>query len=99
MGTRVQLPAGCSGITCADGTRYSGTKGGSVEVSDRHAKAIRNQQGTAAKMLTATGAVNLGTKKGRWCINCQPARIWQAWSDVCPRCGYETVPDNYFQER
>jgi len=98
MGTRVQLPPGCSGIDTADGTRYSGQRGGFVEVSDRHAAAIKRQNGPAAKMLTATGAVNLGTKKGRWCTNCQPARVWQAWSDSCPRCGHETVPDNYFQE-
>ncbi len=96
MGTRVHLPPGCSGITCADGTRYSGKKGGFVEVADRHVKAIRNQQGTAAQILTATGAVNIGTKTGRWCKNCQPARLWQAWSLQCPRCGCKTMSDEEF---
>jgi hypothetical protein len=90
----VNLPPGCSGITCADGTRYSGKKGGFVEVEDRHAKAIKQQFGVAGKMLSATGAVSMGTKKGRWCKNCVPPRLWNVWNETCPRCGQETDPAN-----
>lgn len=92
MGTRVNLPPGCSGITCADGTRYSGKKGGFVEVEDRHATAIKSQIGITGNMLSANGAVSMGTKKGRWCLSCSPPRHWNHWNDECPRCGAETEP-------
>lgn len=90
MGTRVQLPPGCSGITCEDGTRYSGKKGGFVEVQDHHANAINKQLGFGSRLLSAKFMVNIGTKKSRWCGPC--GKLWQAWSHDCPRCGEPTSP-------
>jgi hypothetical protein len=88
VGTRVQLPAGCYGIQCADGSSYTANPGSHIEVSDRHAAAIRQSQHQAIGMLNGTQGHYLGTKKGRWC---QPCRfLAQAWSIECPRCGRAT---------
>lgn len=92
MGTRVQLPPGCSGVTAEDGTRYTAKKGGSVVLEDRHARAIQKGVGTASQILTADFSVSIGTKKGRFCSACK--RIWQAWSEICPRCGATTQPES-----
>jgi hypothetical protein len=91
MSVRVTLPPGCSGINCADGSRYSAPRaGGSVTLEDHHAAAIPKSrlQDMLAGSSTVTG---LGTKAGRWCA-CSPLRIWNAWNDHCPKCGGETTP-------
>ena len=92
MGVRVTLPPGCSGLDCADGTRYTGRKGGTVEIEDRHAKALKHGEGITNTMLSAKGLTNIGTKRGQWCPGCN--RIWQAWSDLCPRCGRPTLAED-----
>ncbi len=88
MGTKVNLPPGCSGITCRDGTQYNGTKGGSVEIEDRHASYLEKSKGVSSQMLSIGPGIQIGTKKGRWCAECK--RIWQAWSKQCPRCNGPT---------
>jgi hypothetical protein len=94
MSKRVNLPPGCSGFTCSDGTKYSGKPGGHVNVAERHARDIAHnpQLGGNGGLVSLSTALTIGTKKGRWCMNC--GRLWQAWSYMCPRCGEETVPDS-----
>lgn len=86
MTVKVKLPPGCSGFDCADGTKYTANrKGGTVEVSDRHASAINKGQYGETGFVSAKGALSFGTKEGRWCSNCN--RIWNSWNKSCPRCG------------
>lgn len=93
MGVKVQLPPGCSGFDCADGTKYKANrKGGTVEVSDRHAKAINSGQYGDTGFVSAKGALSMGTKDGRWCQNCN--RIWNAWNKVCSKCGQATLSED-----
>lgn len=89
MSAKVNLPPGCGGFTCADGTRYDARPGTSVVVSDRHADALDRSQYAEKDLLTAKQPLSFGTKRGRWCQACR--RVWNAWNDVCPRCGAETV--------
>lgn len=93
--TKVNLPPGCAGFTCADGTRYSsGKPGGHVNVSEKHARDISKnaQLGGNAGLVSLSTALVIGTKKGRWCMDC--GRLWQGWSYMCPKCGKETVPES-----
>lgn len=90
MSVKVQLPPGCKGFDCKDGTKYTaGRAGGTVEVSDRHAKAINDGQYGQQDFISAKGALSFGTKKGKLCESC--GRVWNAWNSTCPRCGCETV--------
>lgn len=57
-------------------------------MEDRHARAIQKGVGTAGQILSADFTTSIGTKKGRWCFDCK--RLWQAWSEICPRCGGPT---------
>lgn len=86
---KVQLPPGCYGFDCKDGTKYTGKPGGTVEVSDRHAKAINRGQYGAQDFISAKGQVSFGTKKGQECPSC--GRLWNAWNKTCPKCGVDTV--------
>jgi hypothetical protein len=87
MSTKVQLPPGCYGFDCKDGTKYTGRPGGSVTVSDRHAKALNQSQfGGDANLVGNVGRVSFGTKKTRVCAPCG-GRRWNAWNETCPRCG------------
>lgn len=96
MGVKVNLPPGCSGFNCADGTRYSGKPGGTVEVADRHAKAINTGAYGQQDFIAAKGALSFGTKNGRWCQTCN--RLWNAWNHVCSKCGNETVAEGSVTE-
>jgi hypothetical protein len=87
---RVQLPPGCGGFTTADGTRYDAKPGTSVVLEDRHADALARSQHSSIGLVTKP-STGIGTKKGRWCRPCR--RLWQAWSQVCPKCGQDTVPE------
>ena len=91
MSQRVQLPPGCAGFNCADGTVYKAKAGTSVTLEDRHAKALSASQHSSIGLVRAGESFALGTKAGRYCVPC--SRLWQAWSAVCPRCGSETVPE------
>jgi hypothetical protein len=90
--TRVQLPAGCTGLDMANGVRYDAERaGGSVEVSAGDARYINTSwygPGQAGIMRGAPSFV-IGTRAGRWCTPCK--RLWQAWSENCPRCGAATI--------
>lgn len=89
MSQRVNLPPGCGGFTCADGTRYNAKPGTSVVLEDQHAKALSQSQHQSIGLVKAGESFALGTKRGRYCEVC--ARMWQAWSVQCPKCGRETA--------
>lgn len=91
MPVRVNLPPGCEGINMEDGTRYTGKPGQQVTVSEGHARAINRQIGGDAGLAYAGFRGFVGTKKGRWCAAC--ARVWNAWSHTCPKCGSNTELD------
>lgn len=89
MSVKVNLPPGCSGFDCKDGTKYSASKpGGTVEVSDRHARAINTGQYGDTGFISATAALSFGTKRGQLCETC--GRVWNAWNTVCPKCDVAT---------
>lgn len=86
---KVQLPPGCKGFDCKDGTKYTASRpGGSVTVEDRHANAINTGQFGQRDLISAKGAQTFGTKKGKYCLPCK--RLWNAWNVECPRCGAPT---------
>lgn len=92
----VNLPPGCRSLQMQDGQRYvAGRAGGHVTVSDDHAAAIDkvSGNGTAGLVTGKFRAFGGGKKAGRWCRSCQPARLWNAWNDTCPRCGAATEPE------
>ena len=91
----VNLPPGNRGLRMEDGTHYRASReGGRVEVSSEHAAAIDRIGGTGtAGLLTASFREFGGGKNGRWCFSCEPARLWNAWNAVCPRCGAATQPE------
>lgn len=91
MSQRVELPPGCYGLECADGTKYDGKPGTHVEVEDRHAKAIDKSQHAGIGLLRSTRSYRLRTKAGRHCPGCGFSA--QGWSLACPRCGADTEPD------
>ena len=89
MSVKVNLPPGCRGFDCKDGTKYTSAKpGGSIEVEDRHAAAINKGQFGETGLVVAKGSQSFGTKRGQECKPC--GRIWNAWNDTCPRCGAPT---------
>jgi hypothetical protein len=94
---KVQLPPGCSSLRFADGMppAKAARPGGYVNVSDERARAIDSMSGNGdAGLVTGRFRVfGSSPKAGRWCRNCQPARLWNAWNDVCPRCGAPTEPE------
>jgi hypothetical protein len=87
---KVQLPPGCRGFDCKDGTKYTAAKaGGSVDVSERHADAIRDSQFAGdAHLIGNIGRNTFGTKRGMKCPKCR--RIWNVWTKECRHCGVET---------
>ena len=93
---RVNLPPGCSSLQMEDGSRYkAGRPGGAVTVSDSHAAAIDRVSGNGTAGLVSAGFRVFGSspKAGRWCNHCQPARLWNAWNDFCPKCNAPTEPE------
>lgn len=91
MSERVQLPPGCGGFRCADGTVYKAKPGTSVVLDDRHATALKSSQHQAIGLVRAGETFGFaGTgKPGRWCADCH--REWFPWSVQCPACGAETA--------
>ena len=87
--TKVQLPPGCYGFDCKDGTKYTGKPGGTIDVSDQHAKAINQGQFGETGLVSAKGALSFGTRKGRLCETCN--RLWNAWNHTCNKCGADTI--------
>jgi hypothetical protein len=93
---RIQLPDGCYGLDMADGSgkKYTARPGDRVEVSDNHARMIRNSYYGSAGIMSGSEQYAIGTKRGRWCTTCQPARIWNVWNASCPRCGADTTEEH-----
>jgi hypothetical protein len=93
MSVKVNLPPGCSGFDCKDGTKYTANRpGGSVTVSDRHAEALKGSQyGGDANLVGNVGRQSFGTKVGMRCEPCN--RLWNRWNHTCPKCGGNTVPE------
>lgn len=90
MSVKVQLPPGCKGFDCKDGTKYTAKRaGGTVDVDDRHAKAINTGQYGQQHFISAKGQQSFGTKRGQYCEPCR--RLWNAWNKTCPKCGIDTV--------
>lgn len=93
MPSKVNLPPGCRSLRMEDGKRYvAAREGGTVTVSDSHARAIDAMDGNGTAGLV-TGQFRVfggGACAGRWCRSCQPARLWNAWNATCPRCGAAT---------
>lgn len=96
MSQRVQLPPGCSGFRCADGSVYSAKPGTSVVLEDHHASSLAKSQHQSIGLVKSGESFSIGTKKGRWCPAC--SRVWQAWSVACPRCGAETLAQGEWTE-
>lgn len=90
MGERVNLPPGCGGFTCADGTRYDAKPGTSVTLEDKHAAKLRKSNHRAIGLVTPMSYA-LGTKDGMRCPACR--FLGQAWTTECPRCQTTMVPD------
>lgn len=85
MSVKVQLPPGCTGFDCKDGTKYTASRpGGSVSVEDRHADSINTGQYGQQGLVSAKGALSFGTKRGKLCRACK--RVWNVWNETCPRC-------------
>lgn len=88
MSTRVKLPPGCTGFRKAsDNSVIDGKSGGTVTLEGPDEKSLLKSQHRAIGLVTPE-TWTIGTKKGRYCVPC--SRMWQAWSEVCPRCGCET---------
>jgi hypothetical protein len=92
---RIQLPDGCYGLDMADGTgrKYTAKPGDKVEVSENHARMIKKSFYGDAGIMSGSESYAMGTKTGRWCRSCQPARLWNAWNGLCPRCGADTIEE------
>jgi hypothetical protein len=98
--TRVNLPptgradgkrTGCYGLEFGNGEKVTGRPGGSVDVDDRQAAAIRTSQAGKLGVISSSMPTCIGTKGGRRCEPC--GRLWNVWSVVCPRCGRDTVAE------
>jgi len=90
----VNLPPGCKSLQMQDGKKYvAGRSGGTVQVSDSHAKAIDAMSGNGTAGLVSAGfrMFGGGTTAGRWCTACR--RLWYPWSTTCPKCGAATEPE------
>jgi hypothetical protein len=84
----VTVPAGCTGLDFADGSKVSPSRqGGSVEVSDEHARAIKRGWYGETGTITTTG-YSFGTKGTRRCTEC--GRAWNSWTTICHRCNSPT---------
>jgi hypothetical protein len=91
--SRVTVPPGCTGLDMADGTRYNADRHGRVQVADRHARAIRRGWYGDSGVMVVDEQHHLGTRTGRWCTTCAPARLWNTWNLQCPRCGHDTTTE------
>lgn len=88
--TKVQLPDGCTGLDMAGGRKYTAAKpGGTIEVSSADSRYIGTSFYGQSGIMHGSQSITLGTKRGRRCEPC--SRTWNAWSDLCPRCGGETT--------
>jgi len=86
---KVNLPEGCYGLSFEDGSKVDGKSGQPVEVTDAQASAIGKSWNNRSGVLNTNARLSFGTKKGKLCSPCK--RMWNAWSDTCPRCGEDTT--------
>lgn len=94
MSVRVALPPGNEGFTGPGGWRSPDTRpGGTITVSDEVARKIEGQYGGDGGLVQARQRVFLGTKNGRWCKTCSPARLWNSWQTECPKGHGPTEPE------
>lgn len=84
------MPPGCFGLDLADGTKYTGNPGTTLNVSDDHARAINKSWYGSAGVMRGDEQYAVGTKAARVCLGCRPSRRWNLWTTTCPRCGAET---------
>jgi len=91
----VNLPPGCSGLSFEDGSRAKAARpGGRVFLTEAQANTVDGMGGNGtAGLVTGNTGTHVGTKTGRWCMECTPPRLWNAWSKQCPRCGADTQPE------
>jgi hypothetical protein len=91
--TKVNLPPGCTGFDCKDGTRITADRpGGAADLDDRQTRAVKASQFAGdGQLIGNVGRVSFGTSRGQKCTNPECRRIWNAWNDVCPRCGDPTT--------
>ena len=93
---RVFLPPGCAGFADGD-KKYMAERGaGSFVNLEDGSPQLRK---LAGQDYASAGLVDAGPEKfftvrkddGRWCKPCR--RVWNRWSQVCPKCGHGTVPE------
>jgi hypothetical protein len=87
----VSLPPGCCGFNSADGSTIRAKSGGKAELTDAQYSRLKQSDHVKIGMISADGAVSIGTKKGRVCPGCHFRA--QAWTTLCPRCDTATVPE------
>lgn len=91
---KVTAPPGCQGINLQDGTRYNADRNGTMRVADHHADAIQAGWYGKSGVMAGVERHTIGTRTGRWCRTCQPARLWNVWTTECPRCGATTMEES-----
>jgi hypothetical protein len=87
---KVTLPDGCYGMDFDDGSRVNGREGATVEVTDSQAAQIDNSWYSRSGIVNRQ-RLSFGTRKGKRCVPCK--RLWNYWSDSCPKCGEPTEED------
>lgn len=96
MTVRVQLPGasngkGCYGLKMPDGTQYNDKPGGSVTVSDEHARQIRSSSNGQLGIVSGVQATQIGTRLGQRCLRC--GFLAQGWATECPKCRGPVAPE------
>jgi len=86
----VYLPAGCNLVN--DKGKYTAKEGDKVTVSDGVARQIAERTTAPGRTTTFYGAVHIGTRKGRRCLDC--GFLGQVWSITCPRCEGDTKEES-----
>lgn len=89
---KVALPPGCDGLQVGGRTYRRAAGGEHAMVPERAAEVIRSVD-TGGIVSASAQTLSVGTRKGRWCMQCSPPRLWNAWSHSCPRCGAPTEPE------
>jgi hypothetical protein len=93
VAVRVTVPPGCTGLDFPDGKRADADRDGRVQVDDDHATTLNRSWYRQAGVMAATEPFAIGTRRVRVCTVCRPTRRWNAWSDLCPRCGGTTLDE------
>jgi hypothetical protein len=94
---RVQVPPGMKGFRDRrTGRVIDANRQGFITLDDDDARRLKNSHHNGAGLIETTERIAIGTKKGRWCRNCN--RLWNAWNTQCSRCGEETVPESEMKQ-